>query len=75
MWKLRILCYLLRQLWRKKDAKDRKYCKVINYYHYIAEYRVTEHSICKLKCSMIKEITIISCNGSNCDYHFIIKEP
>ena len=46
----------------------------MNYCHYTGKYRVTEHSICKVKCSMIKEITIIFLSGSNCDYHFITKD-
>ena len=32
------------------------------------------HSICSLKYSITKEITIVFHNGSNYDYHFIMKE-
>ena len=38
------------------------------------EYRSSAHSICNLKFSITKEISIIFHNGSNYDYHFIIKE-
>ena len=31
-------------------------------------------SICNLKCNVPKEFLIIFHNGSNYDYHFIIKE-
>ena len=32
------------------------------------------HSICNLKYSIPKKISIVFHNGSNSDYHFIIKE-
>ena len=32
------------------------------------------HSICNLKYNVPKKIPITFHNGSNCDYHFIIKE-
>ena len=32
------------------------------------------HSICNLKYSVPKKILVVFHNGSNCDYHFIIKE-
>ena len=41
--------------------------------HYAGEYRGASHSICKLKFSMPKKIPIVLDNGSNYDYHFIIK--
>ena len=44
--------------------KDKKYHKVGDHCHYTGEYRGAAHSICNLKYH----------NGSNCDYHFIIKE-
>ena len=54
--------------------KDKKYCKVRDHYHYTGEYRVVVHSICKLKYSVPEKIHIVFHNGSNYDYHFIIKE-
>ena len=42
--------------------------------HYSGEYRRAEHSIHNSKYSVPKEIPIVFHNGSNCDYHFIIKE-
>ena len=43
------------------------------YCHYTGEYRGAAHSICDLKCSAPKNIPIVFHNGSNYDYHFIIK--
>ena len=54
--------------------KDKKYCKVRDYCHYTGEYRDAAHSICNLKYSVPKKIPIVFHNGSNYDYHFIIKE-
>ena len=53
--------------------KIKKYCKVRDHCHYTGEYRSAEHSICNLKYSVSKKIPIAFHNGSNYDYHFIIK--
>ena len=42
--------------------------------YYKGEYRGAAHSICNLKYSAPKEIPIVFHNGSNYDYHFMIKE-
>ena len=42
--------------------------------HYTGEYRGAEHSICNLKYAVPKKNLIVFHNGSNYDYHFIIKE-
>ena len=54
--------------------KYRKYCKVKGHCHYSWEYRCAGHSICNLKSSVPKKIPIAFHNGSNYDYHFIIKK-
>ena len=56
--------------------KDKKYCKVRDHCHYTGEYRGAPHSICNLKCSVpiFLKILITLHNGSNYDYHFIIKK-
>ena len=54
--------------------KDKKYCKVRDHCHYTKEYRGPAHSIWNLKYSVPKKIPMILHNGSNYDYHFIIKE-
>ena len=57
-----------------KYVKDKKYCKVRDHCHYTKEYRDAAHSICNLKYSVPKRIPIVFNNGSDYDYHFIIKE-
>ena len=54
--------------------KDKKYPKVRDHCHYTGRHRGVTHSICKLKYSVPKENSIAFHNGSNYDYHFIIKE-
>ena len=40
----------------------------------ILQVRGAAHSICNLKFNVPHEIPVVSHNGSNYDYHFIIKE-
>ena len=54
--------------------KDKKCCKVRDHYHYTGEYRSAVYSICNLRCNVPKRVPIVFHNGSNFDYHFIIKE-
>ena len=54
--------------------KDTKYRKVRDHCHYIGEYRVPVNSTCNLKYNVCKKIPIVFHNGSNYDYHFIMKE-
>ena len=54
--------------------KDRKYCKVRDHCHDTGEYRGAANSICDIKYSVPKKISIAFNNGSNYDYHFIIKD-
>ena len=48
--------------------------KVNNNCHYTWENRGAAHRICNLKYSTSRTITIAFHNGSNYDYHFIIKK-
>ena len=54
--------------------KDNKHLKVRDHCYYTGEYRGAVHSIHNLKYSALKKIPIAFHNGSNYDYHFIIKE-
>ena len=54
--------------------KDKKYCKVRDPCHYTGEYRVAVQSMCNLKYSLPKSVPIAFHDGSNDDYHFIVKE-
>ena len=53
--------------------KDENYCKVRDHCHYTGEHRGATHSTCILKYSIPKKIPVVFYNGSNYDYHFIIK--
>ena len=53
--------------------KIKKYCKVRYHLPYTGRYRGSTHSICNLKYSEPKKFLIAFHNGSNYDYHFIIK--
>ena len=59
---------------RKKFAKDKNCRKVRDHCHYTGKYRGAAHSICNLKFNVPNEISVVFHNGSNYDYHFIIKE-
>ena len=54
--------------------KENRYCKVRDHYHYTGEYRGAAHSKCNLKYGVPTKIPIAIHNGSNYDYHFIIKK-
>ena len=60
--------------WIKIFEKLKKYCNVRDHCHHTGEYRGAMHSISNLKYSVPKKIPIVFHNGSNYDYHFIIKE-
>ena len=68
------ICYICKEKFENKYLKDEKYCKVGDHCHYRCEYRGAVHRICNLKYSIPKKIPIVFHNGSNYDYHFIIKE-
>ena len=54
--------------------KDKKYCKNGDHCLYTGEYRGALHSICNLEYSVPKKAPLVFHNGSNYNYHFIIKE-
>ena len=62
------ICYIC------KYSKGKKYREVRDHCHYTGEQRGAAHSICNLEYSVPKRTPIVSHNGSNYDYHFIIKE-
>ena len=68
------ICYLFKEKFEYKYLKDKKYCKVRDHCHYIGKYRGAVHTICNLKYNVPKNISIAFHNGSNYDYHFIMKE-
>ena len=58
----------------KKYLKDKNYCRVRNHCLYPGEYRGAAQSVCRLKYSAPKKIPQVFHNGSNYDFHVIIKE-
>ena len=68
------ICYICKEKFEKKYLKDKKYCKVRDHCYYTGEYRGAADSICNFKYSVPEKIPIVFHNGSNYDYHFIIKE-
>ena len=66
--------YICKEKFENKYFIDKKYCKVRDHSHYTGEYINVSHSRCNLKNSIPKRIPIVFHNGSNYDYHFIVKE-
>ena len=67
-------CSVCKEKFEDKHAKDEKYREVRYHCHYTDEYRGAVNSICTLKYSVPKEISIVFHKRSNYDYYFIIKE-
>ena len=68
------ICYICKEKFENKYLKDKKYREFRDNCHYTGEYRGAAHSLCNLKYSVAKKIPIVFLNGSNYNYHFIIKE-
>ena len=68
------VCYICGKRIIKKFAKNKSYRKVRDHCRYTDKYRDAVHSICSLKFTVPNEIPVFFHNGSNYDYHFIIKE-
>ena len=68
------ICYICKEKFKNKYLRDKKYRNVRDHCDYTREYRGAAHSICNLKYSVPQKIPIAFHNGSNYDYHFIIKE-
>ena len=70
----KFVIFVKKSLKKKKKMKDKKYRKVRDHCHYIGKYRGAVYIICNLKQSVPKRNPKVFHNGSNYDYHFIIKE-
>ena len=68
------VCYIRGKRIFKKLSKSINYRKVRDHCHYTGQYRGAAHSICNLKFNVPNDIPVVFHNGSNYDYHFIIKE-
>ena len=58
----------------QKIAKDKNYRKARDYWHLNSKYRGAAHGVSNLRFNVPNEILAVFCNGSNYNYHFIIKE-
>ena len=58
----------------KQFAKDTNHQKLRDHCYFSGKYRVTAHRICNLRFNVLNEIPVVFYNGSNYDYHIIIKE-
>ena len=65
-------------LWKKIAEKNLLLIKIIkkvrDHCHFTNKYRDEAHTICNLRFNVPNEIFVVFHNGSNYDYHFIIKE-
>ena len=68
------ICHICKEKFEDKRDKDKNYQKIEDHCHYTGEYRGAAYSICNLNYSVPKEISIVFHNGSNYDYHYILKE-
>ena len=64
-------CYIC----EKKFFEDKKnnYIKVRDHCHYTGKYKGAGHKICNLLYNTPRKIPVVFHNGSNYDYHLIIK--
>ena len=67
--KMQKLCYVCR-----KKFNNKTWWKVRDLDHYTRKYSGASHVICNLRYKNSNEIPLILHNGSNYDYHLIIKE-
>ena len=70
------ICYICKEnleinMWKKTDIVT---LEIRDHCHYTGRYRGAAHSKCNLKYGVSKKISIAFHNGSNYDYHFIIKK-
>ena len=68
------VCYSCRILFWPNLAKNENYCKFRDHLDFTGKYRVAAHSTFNLKFIVTNKIPAVFHNGSNYDYHFIIKE-
>ena len=57
-----------------KCANDKNYRKVKDHRHFKGNYGGAAQMICNLRFNVPIEISVVFHNGSNYDYHFIIKQ-
>ena len=68
------MCYICEEKSENKYLKDAKYQKIRDHCHYTGEYWSPTHSKSNLKNRVPKNKSCIFHNGSNDDYHSVVKE-
>ena len=66
--------YNCKEKFVNKYLNSKKHQKVTGHCYYTGYYRGAAQRICNLKYHVPKKMLILFHNGSNYDYHFIIKE-
>ena len=61
-------CYICKKIYFFNDEKVRHHC------HFTGNYGGAAHNNCSMNYKISKNIAVVFHNGSNYDYHFIIKE-
>ena len=67
-------CYICRNKFTQKLTREKNRWKLRDHWHFTGKYRVAADSICNLRFNAWNEISVVSQNGSNCNYHFVMKE-
>ena len=69
-------CYLCNQYFitNKQSKYYKNYKKVRDHCHYTGIYRAAAHSLCNLRYQEQRDIPVIIHNGSNYDFHLLIKD-
>ena len=69
-------CYICNRHFNNKEKSSyyKNVKKVIHHNHYTGLYEGAAHALCCLKYTRQRDIPVVIHNGSNCDFHLIIKE-
>ena len=69
-------CYICNKkfIYNKKNKYYKNLMKVMDHDHYTGKYRVAAHSICNLRYKRQEDISVVTHNGSNYDFHLIITQ-
>ena len=68
------VCNFCGKRFLKTFSNNKHYRKVRDDRYYTSKCRGAAPSICNLKFNVPNEIPVFFHNGSNCDYHFTIKD-
>ena len=68
------VCYIFGKRILQKFAKNKNYPKVRDNCHYTKKYIGPPHSISNLKFNVANKLSVVFQNGSNYDYHFLMKD-